>query len=414
MEDNRLIKSENNIEKRVSNVVSLTNKLLAKYDIELIPYRKKDKWGFCTLDKKIIIDCIYDDVSFFDENGLSLVRIENNYGFINTNGNIVIPISHNCFSLYYFHSGLAKFRSLRNLRFVNCYYDSKGKILFNSEYRNVGHFDEGVAIYYDKQMYGLMDCKGYPITPSIYEACEKGSLVYKKKIFFDNLILFKRNGLFVYLNKKGDTEIELSNELIGNNFSEGFAKVERIDNKKTGFINKKGDVVIQTIYDNATNFYEGLAAVKKNDKWGFINNKVELIVDFIYQDVDQFSNVFSEGLAAIQSGDRWGFINKEGQVKIDFIFDSVGAFSEGLCEVEINNKWGYIDKNGQFVIQPKYHRVFPFKDNLARVEIDNNFYCDVYGYYYGEGHWDYDTDINLKSLANWIAIDKNGTEFWEE
>lgn len=43
---------------RVSNQIAATNKLLAAADPILIPYRKKDKWGFCTPDKKIVIDCV--------------------------------------------------------------------------------------------------------------------------------------------------------------------------------------------------------------------------------------------------------------------------------------------------------------------------------------------------------------------
>ena len=55
---------------------------------------------------------------------------------------------------------------------------------------------------------------------------------------------------------------------------------------------------------------------------------------------------FSEGLAAIRVGDKWGYINKDGKLKIDFLFDRAKPFCEGMAAVSINDKWGYIDKFG--------------------------------------------------------------------
>ena len=55
MEENKLIKYEGKIIKSVSTAISIANKLLALAEPQLIPCRKKDKWGFCTPDKKIVI-----------------------------------------------------------------------------------------------------------------------------------------------------------------------------------------------------------------------------------------------------------------------------------------------------------------------------------------------------------------------
>ncbi len=43
MENNELIKYEGGLIKRVGNAISVTNKLLATTEPQLIPYRKKDK-----------------------------------------------------------------------------------------------------------------------------------------------------------------------------------------------------------------------------------------------------------------------------------------------------------------------------------------------------------------------------------
>jgi len=49
------------------------------YAQELIPYRKGDKWGYCTPDKKIVISPMYDGASDFHE-GLAPVLLNGKWG----------------------------------------------------------------------------------------------------------------------------------------------------------------------------------------------------------------------------------------------------------------------------------------------------------------------------------------------
>jgi hypothetical protein len=57
---------------------------------ELIPYRKGNKWGYCTPDKKVVVQPKYDKVNIFSE-GLAAVRMGNKWGFIDSNGNEIVP-----------------------------------------------------------------------------------------------------------------------------------------------------------------------------------------------------------------------------------------------------------------------------------------------------------------------------------
>ena len=60
------------------------------YAQDLIPYRKGDKWGFATEDKKIVVKPKYDDVWFFKGN-LAMVMLKGKYGFVDKSGKEVIP-----------------------------------------------------------------------------------------------------------------------------------------------------------------------------------------------------------------------------------------------------------------------------------------------------------------------------------
>ena len=152
-------------------------------------------------------------------------------------------------------------------------------------------------------------------------------------------------------------------------FREGLTRVEK--NRKWGFIDKTGKVVIAFNYDDAKDFSEGLAAVKLNGKWGFIDKTDKVVIPFKYKDANQFS----EGLAPVRFIDKndwkklvastvlftplvyssillvgvWGYIDKTDKVIIPFKYVVAEPFSEGRAKVaKLNFKRGTIDKQGNF------------------------------------------------------------------
>lgn len=169
-------------------------------------------------------------------------------------------------------------------------------------------------------------------------------------------------------------------------FSEGLATVER--DGKRGFIDKAGNVVIPFDYDHARSFSEGLAAVRRDGKWGFIDKSGRIVVSFNYD--DDGSNylsayTFSEGLAAVNKKDNgWGYIDKTGKVVIPFKYSAVGAFSEGMACVsydDYNGKFGVINTDGSTVVPPIY---------------DNEAYYDFHGSFFSLPHF----SEGLLSVAN--------------
>jgi len=100
---------------------------------------------------------------------------------------------------------------------------------------------------------------------------------------------------------KLDLEVEELRE-----FSEGLVAVKI--NGKWGYMDKKGNIVIDCLYESAGEFSEGLVAVQKDGKYGYINNNGDVVVDFKYRT----ANSFEFGYAVIRSGTYYGVIDKEG------------------------------------------------------------------------------------------------------
>ena len=99
MEKVSLVKYDNSQLQKAGNAIAITNKLLEKSEPQLIPHRKGDKWGFCTVDKRIVIDYIYDGADVFSD-GMARVRINHKYGFINKKGELVIPCIYDSIYAY--------------------------------------------------------------------------------------------------------------------------------------------------------------------------------------------------------------------------------------------------------------------------------------------------------------------------
>lgn len=223
-----------------------------------------------------------------------------------------------------------------------------------------------------------------------------------------------------------------------NDFSEGLASAKK--DGKWGFIDKKGNVVIDFIYEYAGNFLEGLASVKKDGKAGYINAKGEVIVDFIYSSTYAFSN----GYGVIKEGIYYGAVDKEGNVVIEptkyynvssltndlFVVDGdkgydiinksgeiivdgtarVGKFSDGLIPVKQlyvngkadmqNGKWGFLDKSGNIVIDYQYDYVGTFVNGIAGVVKEGKIgYINTKGEYVIEAQYPYEDNTILRDYS---------------
>lgn len=101
---------------------------------------------------------------------------------------------------------------------------------------------------------------------------------------------------------------------------------------KRGYYNMyTGEIAIPAQYRRAWVFSEGLAGVQRNGKIGFINRKGEVVIDFLYpyhgNPLSEF--VFDNGHCVVaDTTGHCGVINKRGIWLIDPDYDCVGAYKE--------------------------------------------------------------------------------------
>lgn len=143
-------------------------------------------------------------------------------------------------------------------------------------------------------------------------------------------------------------------------------------NNKWGFINTKGEIVIEPTYEFENDFSNEFALVANEEFVGYINKKGETVIDFIYDD----GSNFVEGVASVIKGDSVALINKLGDKVLDFNFSEISVPKNGviLAKKTINNKYVYLDVMGKELFESKeFDYAETFTDSLAIVGIGEEF-----------------------------------------
>ncbi len=171
----------------------------------------------------------YDYMDNDIKDKLVVVRKDEKYGFINTQGKVQIPLI----------------------------------------YDGAKSFSEGLAVVYRTDMLGFKNIQR-KVT---------ASLIYDFTLSFQNGTI-KKNRKYGFINTKGEVVIPLIYDY-AYYFSEGLAIVREgsFKNGKYGFINRQGKIQIPLIYDDAFPFNMGLTRVRKDGKSFTINKKGECVKD---------------------------------------------------------------------------------------------------------------------------------------
>jgi hypothetical protein len=94
-------------------------------------------------------------------------------------------------------------------------------------------------------------------------------------------------------------------------FQEGLAKI--LVNKKFGYIDKTGQIVIKPQFESAESFEEGLARIKLNNMWGLIDLTGQIIVNPQFDDLTKSL----EDMYIVKINDEIGILKKNGFYEMD-------------------------------------------------------------------------------------------------
>ncbi len=172
---------------------------------------------------------------------------------------------------------------------------------------------------------------------------------------------------------------------------------------KWGFINKEGEWIISSKYEEAYHFSEGLAAVKFYGHWGYIDRNNAWVIQPKYQD----AKPFKEGVACVMLNNSWGYINTEGSWHFEPKLKVVSSFSAGKALIKNDDGFVYINKAGDKILQQSFDQALPFSEGLAFV-----IYNGHKGYIERSGNWLIKHDYNeAYSFSEGLALVKKGMKY---
>ncbi len=305
-------------------------------------------WGFVNLKGETTIPATFRKVGEFTADGLAPV-FEVEYYFINTKGEKLQTEVKNFrlknfmgFGIRGFNEGMAPIQVDKKWGYLN----TQGKLIIPAKYDYVTEFREGVATAKIGKQWYILDKQGKETVVSIPNLKNLRDFVNGYAIF-DNM-----DKKFGFINTKGEVVIEPKFSSVGD-FHDGLAWAKN-DQKLSGYINTRGEWVIQPTYNATHNFdvKSGMAMVKVLKEWFYIDKAgVALKLDF--DKIDDFHN----GIAMARKGDKIGFIDKTGKWIIEPQFEAARDFENEYAAVKKNGKWGIINTKGEWVIQPAYDAI---------------------------------------------------------
>lgn len=236
-----------------------------------------DKYGFMNEDtEEIIVPAKYDEVGSWEENDTRMLvgiyadedEDEMLYGYINEKGQEIIPLIYT--DAYDFSEGLALVYQEDDFGFI----DVNGNMVLaklNEKFKRVNNaFSNGLLVVYDNNNQGgFIDTKGKTVIKCQFKH-HVGNFNDERAFVEDT------NKKYGYIDQKGKVVISYEYDYAGNfNPEVGLACVSK--DGKYGFIDKKGKVVIPLIYKENAQFRNGVAHVKDDKGKYKINTKGEVI-----------------------------------------------------------------------------------------------------------------------------------------
>lgn len=400
-------------------------------------YRYRDKYGLIREDGTIIIEPIYDEILCAKRIGLNSSREygcyvvkKNGYsGCVTIDGRLVMHkpewnTDGNC----YFSGDTMIVENTKTHQSNMVNYE--GNLLFETWWDLMIPIPNGGGIAKKGDLYSFVDKKG-TIT-STFEW--KGIVTYLE----DYLILSNQQGSIWKLMDIKDS-FSLDNNsyefLDFNGFSENLLVFKQ--NGKYGFLDRAGDKAIENIFDDAYAFSNGAAKVCIGNQQGFIDKKGNALF-MVSNDNIELNDVFGvNAVKYIEKDGTWGFIDRTGKVLCRIQPETVGypnslSYEEMFPAYYKNRSFGYMNIEGKWIIEPQWQRAYAFVGKYAYVQDQSGLFGVINrdGHYTINPQWGNVKDIILKNnkayfvvkrttdKCDWIVVNEEGLfvsyYFWND
>lgn len=220
------------------------------------------KMGAINMDGQLVLPLEYDSVLVVEH--YVRVKIEDQYGYFDTEGHAVIPVQYDFVDS--FDGGLCCV--MKDGAYGYC--NTDGQVVIPMQYDHAAHFSEGLAAVCMNEKWGYINSDGQTVIPLEYDSAEA---------FSGGFATVEKNGAFGVIDANGQVVIPL--EYDEARFDNGLFVVGQ--NERCGVISANGQIVIPMEYDVVMGFPCGLFLVEKDEKWGYYDSNGLIVIPVKYQ-----------------------------------------------------------------------------------------------------------------------------------
>ena len=262
---------------------------------EFIVVNEEGKYGVALSDRTIDLECKYSDIKPLTANNVYVVKQEGKWIILNSSETVKIEKGFD--DVLEMTADYFIIKNGNNYGVIN----KKGETVLETEYQDIilSYSDNFIVKKDDK--YGVINSNKEEKIKIEYDniTYRKDADLFEITIGEDNHIYDKKfedklTGIISKVNAdKGYLRIRVNGEYKYYNFK--FEEKQNTEifpnntifltkkNGKYGYINKKGETVVECIYNDATEQNEyGYAAVNKNGKWGVIDSNGRVVIEPTY------------------------------------------------------------------------------------------------------------------------------------
>lgn len=324
-------------------------------------------------------------------------------GYIDAQGNVVIPAQHQAVGRGWFSDGRAV-ACQRQFGFI----DTSGNVVVPLIHRGAHPFSAGRAWVRVGNQWGIIDVDGNTICEPKYWA-EQASGFHERHCWLDRVqdrnVRSEGSGYaYGYVDRDGQVAIPFVYDWAGafyeerasvrrgrygfvdptgklaidhrfteaSYFSEGLSSVKFPDGQR-GYVDRFGNVALQHGFHHGYLFHQGRAMVESRRRFGYIDTTGATVIPCEYSDSTGF---FASGVALARRRREWILIDRHGNPLGNETFDKcyeLGSCDDELLCVAKGGKWGFINAQGEYVVTPRFSDRALFHEGLAYVaEVKSN------------------------------------------
>jgi hypothetical protein len=302
----------------------------------------------------------------------SIFATDNLFGLYDLNGKQVLPHAFQSIDGFYCNRAIVKKNGKWGV------IDETGKELFYTSYRRIDRYLNNYAIVYTtsnegETKVGLIDKQGRSVVPAIYQWLEE------TPAFSEGLIGLGQNRKHGFVNTRGKVVVPFKYDRI-ESFNGGIAKVW-LGWNHVGYVDNKGREILPVSYAamdqaNLRRYYNQYIIGFKDDVQHVFNYSGKELTILPYKTIQEFNKNDKSFIVSVDN--KEGILDSNFKISVPIEYESLELIFRDKIAARKNGKFGLINYRGKAVSIGKYDKIEPilsehisgFENGLAKISIN--------------------------------------------